>query len=83
MWIVVSIGFAFYVGSFATYGKTYGTLGGVIALLMWFYLSSYVVVVGAEINAEMERQTKKDTTDADEPLGRRGAEAADTVGESR
>lgn len=83
LWIVVSVGFAFYVGTFATYGKTYGALGGVIALLMWFYLSSFVIVLGAEINAEMERQTRRDTTSGPEvPLGQRGAFAADTVGPS-
>ena len=55
--------------------------GGVIALLMWFYLSSIFVVLGAEINAEMERQTVKDTTGGTpEPMGKRGAYAADTVG---
>ena len=81
LWILVSAGFAWYVGSFASYGKTYGALGGVIALLMWFYLSSFTVVIGAEINAEMERQTARDTTEGPEaPLGRRGAYAADTVG---
>jgi membrane protein len=83
LWILLSVGFAFYVGSFGTYGKTYGALGSVIALLMWFYLSSFVVVVGAEINAEMERQTRRDTTTGPEaPLGARGAYAADTVGAS-
>jgi membrane protein len=58
-------------------------LGGVIALLLWFYVSSLVVVLGAEINAEMERQTFRDTTSGPEqPMGRRGAYAADTVGPS-
>ena len=81
LWILVSVVFAFYVGTFGSYGKTYGALGGVIALLMWFYLSSFTIVVGAEINAEMERQTRRDTTDGPEaPLGERGAYAADTVG---
>ncbi len=81
LWIVMSGSFAWYVGSFASYGKTYGALGGVIALLMWFYLSSLTVVIGAEINAEMERQTVSDTTDGPErPMGERGAYAADTVG---
>jgi membrane protein len=78
LWILVSVGFAWYVGSFATYGKTYGALGGVIALLMWFYLSSFTVVI-----SEMERQTARDTTEGPEaPLGRRGAYAANTVGPS-
>jgi membrane protein len=81
LWILSSALFAWYVGSFASYGKTYGALGGVIALLMWFYLSSFTIVLGAEINSEMERQTKRDTTEGPEaPLGQRGAYAADTVG---
>jgi membrane protein len=81
LWLGASVIFALYVGDFANYGKTYGALGGVIALLMWFYLSSIFVVLGAEINAEMERQTVKDTTGgAPEPMGQRGAYAADTVG---
>jgi membrane protein len=72
-----------YVRTFANYGQTYGALGGVIALLMWFYVSSVIVVLGAEINAEMERQTKKDTTEGPQaPMGERGAYAADTVGPS-
>jgi membrane protein len=81
LWIIVSAGFAWYVGSFATYGKTYGALGGIIALLVWFYLTSLVVVIGAEINSEMERQTVRDTTEGPEaPLGQRGAYSADTLG---
>jgi membrane protein len=81
LWIIVSVAFALYVRTFATYGKTYGALGGVVVLLMWFYLSSLTVVIGAEINSEMERQTKRDTTEgAEKPLGERGAFAADTVG---
>ncbi|HEU4625294.1 MAG TPA: YihY/virulence factor BrkB family protein [Steroidobacteraceae bacterium] len=81
VWIVLSGLFAWYVGTFATYGKVYGALGGVIALLMWFYLTSLTIVIGAEINSEMERQTVRDTTEGPEaPLGERGARAADTVG---
>jgi membrane protein len=81
LWLLLSAGFAFYVGTFASYGKTYGALGGVIALLMWFYLSSFAIVIGAEINAEMERQTRRDTTEGpEEPMGQRGAYAADTLG---
>ncbi len=83
LWLVASALFAVYVRSFANYGKTYGALGGVIALLMWFYFSSVLVVLGAEINAEMERQTKQDTTEGPEaPMGERGAYAADTIGPS-
>jgi membrane protein len=81
LWLAASALFAVYVGDFANYGKTYGALGGVVALLMWFYVSSIIVVLGAEINAEMERQTVKDTTEgAPAPMGQRGAYAADTVG---
>jgi membrane protein len=81
LWLAASALFAFYVQRFGSYGKTYGALGGVIVLLMWFYISSIIVVLGAEINAEMERQTQKDTTvRGGAPLGQRGAYAADTVG---
>ena len=83
LWLASSALFAIYVRTFANYGKTYGALGGVIALLMWFYLSSVLVVLGAEINAEMERQTREDTTEGPPaPMGQRGAYAADTVGPS-
>jgi membrane protein len=81
LWLVASVLFAVYVRTFADYGKTYGALGGVIALIMWFYFSSVLVVLGAEINAEMERQTKEDTTEGPKaPMGERGAYAADTIG---
>jgi membrane protein len=83
LWLGASALFALYVRAFANYSKTYGALGGVIALLMWFYLSSLIVVLGAEINAEMERQTKADTTEGPPaPMGERGAYAADTLGPS-
>ncbi len=81
LWLGGSVLFALYVRLFGSYARTYGALGGVIVLLLWFYLSSYSVVLGAEINAEMERQTERDTTDGPElPLGERGARVADTVG---
>jgi membrane protein len=83
LWLAMSAVFAFYVQAFANYGKTYGALGGVIVLLMWFYLSSVIVVLGAQINAEMERQTRVDTTEGPPaPMGQRGAYAADTLGPS-
>jgi len=83
LWLVASALFGFYVQTFGNYGKAYGALGGVIALLMWFYISSLIVVLGAEANAEMERQTFRDTTVKEgAPLGERGAYAADTVGPS-
>ncbi len=83
LWIVGSVLFAVYVRNFGSYGETYGSLAGVVVLLLWFYLSGFVVVLGAEINAEMERQTRKDTTRGrHEPMGSRQAHAADTLGES-
>jgi membrane protein len=83
LWLLGSLLFAIYVRTFGAYGKTYGALGGVIVLLMWFYVTSFTIVLGAEINAEMERQTRRDTTEGPQkPLGERGAYAADTVGPS-
>lgn len=84
LWVVGSVLFSLYVTRFGNYNETYGSVGAIVILLMWFLLSSYAVLVGAEINAEMERQTRKDTTAGpDKPPGERGAHAADTVGESR
>lgn len=83
LWLIASLGFSLYVRNFGSYGETYGALGGVVVMLLWFYLSAYVVILGAEINAELEHQTKRDTTSGDEkPAGERGAYAADTVGRS-
>ena len=83
LWVLGSIGFSLYVGNFGSYDKTYGSLGGVVVLLTWLYLSSLVVLLGAVVNAQAERQTERDTTRGQEkPLGRRGAYAADTVGRS-
>src|SRR3546814_9416356 len=72
---------SWYVSNFGSYNETYGTLGAVVILLMWFYLTAYIVLAGAELNAEMEHQTARDTTDPPpRPMGRRGAYVADTVG---
>ncbi|NHC47661.1 YihY/virulence factor BrkB family protein [Motilibacter aurantiacus] len=80
LWIVGSVGFSFYASNFGSYSKTYGALAGVIILLMWLFLTSFIVLFGAEINAETERQTAKDTTQGPEkPMGERRATAADTV----
>jgi membrane protein len=81
LWLIGSVLFALYVRNWGSYGETYGALGGVVILLMWFYLSGYIIILGAEINAETERQTRKDTTTGrPKPLGARGAYSADTVG---
>jgi membrane protein len=80
LWLAASAGFSFYVSHFANYDRTYGSLGAVIVLLFWLYLSFYIVLLGAEINAELELQTAKDTTrGAPKPMGQRGAFVADHV----
>ena len=82
LWLLGSIGFSLYVNFFGNYNKTYGALGGVVVLMLWLYLTSYIMLLGAEINAESERQTRHDTTTGPEqPIGERGAFAADTVAE--
>jgi membrane protein len=84
LWLGGSALFSLYVSSFASYEKTYGSLGAVVALLMWLYVSCFVVLLGAEINAEMEHQTARDsTTGAPKPMGERGATMADTLGETK
>ena len=81
LWLVSSVLFSLYVRDFGSYGKTYGALGGVIVLIMWFYLQSLAVVIGAEFNAETEHQTAVDTTRGPPaPMGERGAYMADTLG---
>lgn len=79
-WIVLTLGFGFYVSNFGNYGATYGSLSAVVVLLTWLYLSSYVLLFGAEFNSEVEHQTTKDTTKGpDRPMGARGAWSADHV----
>ncbi|MFA7387099.1 MAG: YihY/virulence factor BrkB family protein [Thiohalobacteraceae bacterium] len=83
LWLAASAGFSWYVANLGSYNETYGSLGAVIVLLMWLYVSAYAVVLGAVLNTEMERQTAQDsTTGQPRPLGERGARAADTVGPS-
>ncbi|MGZ8400831.1 MAG: YihY/virulence factor BrkB family protein, partial [Methyloceanibacter sp.] len=80
IWLIASAGFSFYVSNFAHYDRTYGSLGAVIVLLFWLYISFYIVLLGAEINAELELQTAQDTTTGKpRPIGRRGAFVADNV----
>jgi len=84
LWLVASIGFTVYVANFNSYDKTYGSLGGVTILLTWLYISSLVVLLGAVINAQSEKQTRRDSTRSpSRPTGERRARAADTLGESK
>jgi len=84
LWLLGSGLFSWYLANFAHYNTTYGSLGAVFGFMMWIWLSSVIVLVGAEVNAEIERQTLKDSTTGEpRPLGDRGADAADTVGEAK
>jgi membrane protein len=79
-WLILTLLFGFYVSNLTNYSATYGSLGAVVALLTWLYLSAYAFVFGAELNSEIEHQTAKDsTTGSPEPMGERGAWAADNV----
>ena len=83
LWLLGSAGFSLYVTHFNSYDKTYGSLGGVVVMLTWLYLSAFVALLGAVINAQSERQTRADSTvGGAKPLGTRKARAADTVGET-
>jgi membrane protein len=82
-WLAVSSLFSWYLANFANYNATYGALGAVVGLMMWMWLSTIVVLVGAELNSEIEHQTARDSTVGPEkPLGTRGAVMADTIGAS-
>jgi membrane protein len=80
VWVLTSYLFTFYIANFANFNKTYGSLGAIAALMFWFYISAFVVLLGAELNAEMELQTTRDTTTGQaRPMGERGAHVADNV----
>jgi membrane protein len=79
-WLLLTWAFGIYVGRFTNYHASYGSLGAVVALLSWMYLSAYAFIFGAELNSEIEHQTSKDsTTGKPKPMGERGAWAADNV----
>ncbi|MBV8474769.1 MAG: YihY/virulence factor BrkB family protein [Hyphomicrobiales bacterium] len=83
-WLVGSALLSWYLANFAHYDATYGSLGAGIGMMMWMWVSSVVILFGAQLNAEIERQTAKDSTaESDKPLGARGAVAADTVGKAQ
>jgi membrane protein len=79
-WLVVSFGFSYYVANFGNYNQVYGSIGAVIAMLIWLWISSFLVLFGAALNAQIEMRTRSDSTvGRPKPAGRRGAHAADTV----
>lgn len=82
-WLLSSFVFSYYLDNFANYNATYGTLGALIGFMVWIWISVIIIIVGAEINAELEHQTRKDsTTGPPRPMGERGAYVADTVGKT-
>jgi membrane protein len=82
-WIAGSLLFSWYLSNFANYDATYGSLGAAIGLMIWLWLSVIAVLLGGELNAEIEHQTRIDTTvQPEQPLGERGAVMADTVGDA-
>ncbi|MCW2811785.1 MAG: Membrane protein [Friedmanniella sp.] len=84
LWLLASVGFSVYVAQFGSYAKTYGALAGIVVLLFWLWITAYAILLGAEINAEAEQQTERDTTKGPtEPLGQRGAVKADSVPDPR
>ena len=84
LWLVASVAFAFYVRNFGSYNETFGSLGGVVIMLMWLWISAYIVLLGGELDSEMEAQTKHDTTVGEyRRMGQRGAEKADNLGAAR
>jgi membrane protein len=84
IWIVGSLLLSWYVANFGNYNATYGSLGAVIGFMVWMWLSTIIVLMGGEINAEMEHQTAKDTTEGQrKPMGMRGAKMADEIGAAR
>jgi membrane protein len=83
VWLSVSLAFSWYVNNIANFGVTYGSLGALIAYMLWMWFSAMVVLIGAELNSEIEHQTAIDTTIGQpKPIGERGAVMADTVGKA-
>lgn len=80
-WIAASALFSWYAANFGSFNKTYGSLGAIIGFMIWMWLSIIVVLLGGKLNAEIEHQTaRQSTTGARQPLGRRGAKMAETIG---
>ena len=83
-WLITSVLFSWYIGHFGAYNATYGSLGAAVGMMMWMWISAIVILLGGELNAEIEHQTAKDSTvGGEKPLGERGAVMADTIGAAR
>jgi membrane protein len=83
-WLITSALFSWYIGHFGAYNATYGSLGAAVGMMMWMWISAIVILLGGELNAEIEHQTAKDSTvGSEKPLGQRGAVMADTIGAAR
>ena len=81
LWLAISGLFSWYAANFGKFNETYGSLGAAIGFMTWLWISAIAILLGAELNAEMEHQTTRDTTTgAPKPMGTRGAMMADTVG---
>jgi membrane protein len=79
-WVLASAAFSYYAANFGSYNRTYGSLGAAVGFMTWIWISTIIMLVGAELNAEMEHQTARDTTaGAPQPRGMRGATKADEV----
>jgi membrane protein len=84
LWLGASALFSWYAANFGKFNETYGSLGGAIGFMTWLWISAIVILFGAELDAEMEHQTARDTTTGPpKPIGVRGAHMADTVGASQ
>src|SRR4029077_3294773 len=84
LWLGASALFSWYAANFGKFNETYGSLGGAIGFMTWLWISAIVILFGAELDAEMEHQTARDTTTGSpKPIGARGAKMADTVGAAR
>ena len=83
LWLAASALFTIYVADLTNYSATYGPLAAVVAIMMWLWVTFYAVLLGAELNSELELQTARDSTDGPpKPMGKRGAYVADHVAEA-
>ena len=83
-WLIASVLFSWYIAHFGAYNATYGSLGAAVGMMMWMWISAIVILLGGELNAEIEHQTAHDSTvGSEKPLGERGAVMADTIGAAR